>query len=109
MKFREFKLKDDITQLEYVVFRTKIQEIKPEAWENVQDQPLELFYYTLVSAAIEAGWIADVVEANEYDETTTWEWNIEYLNGLNAGSYPLEEWGDFVFKRWIDIKTVDPN
>lgn len=110
MKFREFQLKGDITQIEYVTFRTKIQEIKPAEWEQVQDLPIELFYYTLVRAAIASGWIVDVVENNEYDETITWEWNEDYLDTLPAGGEtPLNDWGGQVFDRWLEIRALDPN
>ena len=110
MKYREFKLKDDITQLQYVVFRTSVQDLKPNAWEEAMDMPVELFYNVLVKSAMEAEWVQDVVEENEYEETTTWEWNTDYLDGLPASKEtPLSEWGNAVFSRWMEIRTLDPN
>jgi hypothetical protein len=112
MKFRKFELEDDIDQRAYVTFRTRVQELKPVAWEEIQHMPLELFNDVLIRSAIEAGWIRDIEEQNEYDETTFWSWKesgIEYIDGLPAGKWPIGDWGDLVLKRWIDIKTLDPN
>ena len=110
MKYRTFELKDTITQGEYRVFRTLIQELKPEAWDLLEEMPLELFFDILVSAAVQAKWIQDVTEENEYEEEVTWEWNQEYVDGLPAGGdSPASKWGELVFTRWVEIKTLDPN
>ena len=110
MKYRTFELKDTITQGEYRVFRTLIQERKPEVWSLLEEMPLELFFDVLVSSAVQAGWIQDVVEENEYEEEVTWEWNQEYVDGLPAdGKSPVSKWGELVFTRWVEIKTLDPN
>lgn len=109
MEYREFVLKGDINQLEYVTFRVTLQEMKPAAWENLMDMPLELFYNVLVRAAVTAGWVADVVEENKYGETETWAWNMDYVDSLPAGLEPISSWGSAVFERWVEIKTLDPN
>ena len=109
MEYREFALKGDITQIQYVTFRTNLQEMKPAAWENVQDLPIELFYNVLVKAAVQSGWVEDVVEENKYDETTTWEWDTTYVDTIPAGLEPISAWGGLVFARWVEIKTLDPN
>ena len=109
MKYREFKLKGDIAQLQYVTFRNGLEEMKPPAWENVQELPIELFYNVLVKSAIQSGWVEDVVEKNEYEEETTWEWNLDYVDKMPAGLQPISDWGDLVFTRWVEIKTLDPN
>jgi hypothetical protein len=109
MEYREFKLKGDITQLQYVTFRTGLQEMKPAAWENVQDLPIELFYNVLVKAAVQAGWVEDVVEENKYEEMTTWEWSLDYVDTIPAGLKPISDWGGEVFERWVEIKSLDPN
>jgi hypothetical protein len=109
MKFRTFELKDDITQIEYVNFRAGVQSFTPPAWNSFELLPIELFYDVMVRAAIDAKWLLDVVEENEYNEETVWEWSIEYIDSLKAGSFPLLEWGEVVFNRWAEIKTLDPN
>lgn len=110
MKFRKFQLKRDITQSEYVTFRTKVEEKKPAVWGNIRDLPAELFYYVLVVSAVEAGFVEDVTEKNEYEEEVTWAWNIEYVDNLPAdGSTPIAEWGSTVFDKWVEIRTLDPN
>jgi len=112
MEYREFELKGDINQLEYVTFRTKVQEQKPEVWTEIQDVPIELFYHILVKSSIESGWIKDVVEMNKYDEEVVWSWTengSEYIDNLPAGNWPWKLWGRTVFLRWSDIKNLDPN
>lgn len=110
MKYREFKLKDVISQGEYRIFRTRVQELKPPVWDTIQELPIELLFDVLVSSAIQAGWVEDVTELNEYEEEETWKWNQEYVDNLPASSStPLATWGDEVFTRWIEIKTLDPN
>lgn len=112
MEFRDFVLKDDINQLEYVSFRTSLQELRPSQWETIMDLPIELFYYVLVVSAVKSGWIQDVVEKNKYNEEETWSWTEsgeDYVNGLGAGKWPWNTWGEMVFDRWTDIRTLDPN
>lgn len=113
MKFRDFNLKGDITQLEYVTFRVDIQDRKPDSWEEIQLMPIELFYDVLVRAAAMAGWVDDVVETNEYDEETVWSWvesGDQYIDDLPAaGKSPLMKWGELVFERWTEIRNLDPN
>ena len=109
-KYRTFTLKEDITQKDYVTFRTGVEEFKPSVWNSIDDLPVEIFYDLLARAAIKAGWVQDVVEINEYDEETTWAWSVEYIDGLVAsGKSPVIEWGKKVLKRWVEIKTLDPN
>ena len=111
MKFRLFVLKEDITQLEYVHFRTELEKSRPAVWSSIEKLPVEIFYDVLTRSAIKAGWVQDVVEDNEYDEEVIWEWTEEYLDGLPADEARehVEEWGDIAFKRWVEIKTLDPN
>lgn len=112
MKYRAFVIKDNLNQLEYVTFRTKVQEFKPAAWGDIMDLPGELFYDVLIRSAIFAGWIDDVVETNEYGENTTFNWKAsgeEYLNGLPPMTPEIIEWGKAVFERWVKIRTLDPN
>ena len=113
MKYRTFVLKEDINQKEYVTFRTGVEEFKPAAWNSIDTLPAELFYDVLTRAAVTAGWVEDVVETNEYDEETEWEWGaegIEYVDGLKASSEsPIIDWGKLVLARWVEIKTLDPN
>ena len=109
-KYRDFELKKDILQKDYVAFRTGLETHRPSVWENLNDLPEEMFYDILVRSAITGGWIEDVVEKNEYDEETTWEWNLEYVDNIKAsGGSPITSWGDKVFNRWVEIKTLDPN
>jgi len=110
MKYREFKLKDTITQGEYRIFRTKLQEMKPDVWESIDKLPLEMLFDALTVSAIHGGWVEDIVEDNEYEEETTWEWNQEYLDDLPADpESPTIGWGSAVFTRWMDIRGIDPN
>jgi hypothetical protein len=109
-KYRTFELKEDITQGEYVTFRAGLEESRPPAWNSIETLPIEVFYHVLTVAAVKAGWVMDVVELNEYEEETTWEWNEEYVLGLKAsGKSPITGWGNLVFDRWMEIKTLDPN
>jgi len=75
MKFRRFELNDDISQAEYVVFRSSVEEMKPDVWDNINSLPEEIFYNILVKSAVRAGIVTDVVEMNEYDEEVTWPWS----------------------------------
>jgi hypothetical protein len=109
MKFRPFNLREDITQGEYIKFRVFVQEMKPEVWDRIELLPEELFYNVLVLAAVKAGWLEDVVEENEYEEETVWQWTDEYVNGLPAGDAPVVEWGRQVLDRWVKYKSIDPN
>ena len=112
MKFRKFELKDDITQGQYVIFRTQLEEQKPEVWGEIKDLPAEIFYDVLVRAAIIGDWIEDITEDNEYGDDTFWSWaesGLEYIDRQPAGGWPLSECGNTVFERWAQIKTIDPN
>ena len=109
MKLRKFEISEDVNQAEYVVFRTTVEELKPDVWQSINTLPAELFYNILVKAAIAAGIVEDVVEDNEYDEEVTWEWTAEYVDELPAGISELKDWGMLMFDRWVEIKTLDPN
>lgn len=109
-KYRIFTLKEDITQKDYVTFRTGVEEFRPSVWSSIDDLPIEIFYDILTRAAINAKWVMDVVEKNEYEEETTWVWDVEYIDGLKAsGKSPIIDWGGQVLSRWVEIKTLDPN
>jgi len=112
MKYREFVIKSDVNQKEYVDFRIRVQEMKPAPWAEINDLPDELFYDVLVRGACDAGWIEDVIEENEYGEETTFSWKDDggkYLDGLPPISKEFIGWGSKVLQRWLDIKTIDPN
>jgi len=109
MKLRAFELKEEQSQQQYVDFRTNIETYRPPVFTSIERLPQELFYNILIRSAIAAGWVEKVVEKNEYDEETEWEWTVEYFENLPAGKVPLLEWGEPVLDRWLKYKELDPN
>lgn len=109
MKYRHFELLEDINQGQYIAYRLEIQRLKPPYWEAVEHMPIDLFYDVLTRAAVIAGWVQDVVEKDEYEVENTWGWSIEYIDNLPAGTNKLNEWGEIVLQRWVEIRDIDPN
>jgi len=109
MKFRPFVLRDDINQKQYVDFRVGVEERKPAAWNSIEQLPIELFYYILTHSAVAAGWVAPVVEENEYGEEVTWEWTPQFIDDIPGGEGLWHQWGSLVTDRWIEYKELDPN
>ena len=110
MKFREFNLRDDITQGEYVVFRVDVEARKPKEWRSVETLPIEILYDILVHSAITGGWVEDVIETNEYDDKeAAWKWTNEFVEEIPAGQALLKTWAEPILDRWIEYKGIDPN
>jgi len=109
MKFRPFKLREDITDGEYMAFRANIESLRPEGWKSIEEVPGDVLYGILIRSAVKAGWLEVVKEKNEYDEDVEWEWSIDFLDSIPAGTMPRADWGGPILERWIEYRTVDPN